>query len=66
MDCTVRILKEFKIYKESEGNPTFVKLYCPIMGEVVLSGEEAENALKKIKEEGCDWRAAMRGKKVTP
>lgn len=50
MECTARILKEIKVFNESEGNPTYVKIYCPIMGEVFLSGEDAVSAIKRLEE----------------
>ena len=52
MECTATILRERKALGRYPGekSKTVVQLYCPIMGEIVLSGEQAEEAIRRIRE----------------
>jgi hypothetical protein len=52
MDCTARIVREKKImHSGTSKKPTnFIQIYCPILGEIILMGEEAEKARERIKE----------------
>jgi hypothetical protein len=51
MDCTARILREKKIVPSSSTKKpiNFVQIYCPILGEITLMGEQAEKARKNIR-----------------
>jgi len=51
MDCTARIVREKKVMPSSTSKQpiNFLQIYCPILGEVNLIGEEAEKARGKIK-----------------
>ena len=52
MECTPRIIRERKQVGKLPGNKpqTIVKIYCPILGEIVLRGDQAEKAVKNIRE----------------
>jgi hypothetical protein len=52
MGCTARILRERKQLGRFPGekSTTVVKLYCPLLGEIVLSGEQAERAVANLRE----------------
>ncbi len=52
MECTAKVVRERKEYGRFPGDPTktYVLIYCPVMGEIVLSGEQAERALRKLRE----------------
>ena len=52
MECTATILRERKELGRYAGekSKTVVQLYCPIMGQIVLSGEQAEQAIRRIRE----------------
>ena len=54
MECTAKVVRERKEYGKFPGDPakTYVLIYCPVMGEIVLSGEQAERALQKLREMG--------------
>lgn len=51
MECTARILRERKEFGRFPGDKskTLVQIYCPILGEIVLSNEQAERAIEKIR-----------------
>lgn len=51
MECSARTLRERKVF-EGSGRTTLnaILIYCPILGEITLTGEQAEKALKKLKE----------------
>ncbi len=51
MECTARILRERKQLGRFPGEKTatVVQLYCPIIGEIVLSGEQAERIVSNLK-----------------
>lgn len=52
MECTAKIVRERKEYGKFPGDEarTYVLIYCPVMGEIVLSGEQAERAIEKLRE----------------
>jgi len=52
MECTAKVVRERKEYGKFPGDETktYVLIYCPIMGEIVLSGEQAERAVRKLRE----------------
>jgi len=52
MECTAKVVRERKEYGKFPGDPTktYVLIYCSVMGEIVLSGEQAERALQKLRE----------------
>ncbi|MCK4591384.1 MAG: hypothetical protein KAT86_06490 [Candidatus Latescibacteria bacterium] len=52
MGCTARILRERKQLGRFPGekSTTVVKVYCPLLGEIVLSGEQAETAVANLRE----------------
>ena len=52
MKCSVKVLQERKVYSSGKEGGKFIKLYCPIMGEVVLTGKAAQNARTRIDEMG--------------
>jgi len=52
MKCSVKALQEKKIYSSGKEGAKFIKLYCPIMGEVVLTGKAAQEARTRIDEMG--------------
>lgn len=51
MDCTAKVIREKKIMSSSTSKKpvNFVQIYCPILGEINLMGEEAERAREKIR-----------------
>ncbi len=57
MECTPRIIRERKQVGKFPGDKsqTIVKIYCPILGEIVLRGEQAEKAVKNIREKGGNF-----------
>lgn len=52
MECSVRIVREQKRIAHLYGQKptTIIQVYCPVLGELVLSGEQAERAIQRIKE----------------
>lgn len=52
MKCSVKVLQERKVYSSSRQGGSIIKLFCPVMGEVVLTGKAAEDARKRIDEMG--------------
>jgi len=52
MECAATILRERKELGRYPGekSKTVVQVYCPIMGEIVLSEERAEEAIRRIRE----------------
>lgn len=50
MKCSVKVLRERKVYSFGKKRGNFIKLYCPIMGEVVLTGNAAQEARARIDE----------------
>jgi len=51
LQCTARIIRERKQLGRFPGEKgtLMVQLYCPILGEIVLSGERAERAISNLK-----------------
>ncbi len=51
MECTAKVVRERKEYGKFPGDETktYVLIYCPIMGEIVLSGKQAEMAVRKLR-----------------
>jgi hypothetical protein len=51
MDCTARVVREKKIIPSSTSKkPTnFLQIYCPILGEINLMGDEAEKVRERMK-----------------
>jgi len=51
MECTARVIRERKEIGRFPGDKpkTTILIYCPVLGELVLSGEQAEKAIEKIK-----------------
>jgi hypothetical protein len=47
MECTAKILRERKVFS-SKGEEEKILLYCPVIGEIVLSGEDAKKAREKL------------------
>ena len=60
MECTARIVRERTKYGQSAGDrkQTVVQIHCPVMGDIVLSGEQAERAIQRIRED--------KGKSLSP
>jgi len=52
MECYVKVLQERKVYSSSREGGSVIKLFCPVMGEIVLTGKAAEDARKRIDEMG--------------
>ncbi len=52
MKCSVKVLRERRVYSSGKEGGKFIKLYCPIMGEVVLTGKAAQNARTRIDDLG--------------
>ena len=52
MECSVRIVREQKRIAHLYGQKptTIIQVYCPVLGELVLSGEQAERAIRHIRE----------------
>jgi hypothetical protein len=50
MKCSVKVLQERKVYSSSKEGGTVIKLFCPVMGEIVLTGKAAEDARRRIDE----------------
>lgn len=52
MECSAKIIRERKEYERFPHGKTktLVQVYCPLFGEIVLSGEQAEKAIKNIRE----------------
>jgi hypothetical protein len=52
MECSATIVREQKRIGHLYGQKpvTFVQFFCPVLGEIVLKGEQAERALQRIKE----------------
>ncbi|MBI3092336.1 MAG: hypothetical protein HYY96_16880 [Candidatus Tectomicrobia bacterium] len=58
MECHPRIVKERTVLRGSTGgaSETAILFYCPILGEIVLTGERAEAARRRLKEAQGDAR----------
>jgi len=52
MECAARIVRERTKYGQFAGDKkqTVVQIHCPVMGDIVLSGEQAERAIQRIRE----------------
>ncbi|MBI3077446.1 MAG: hypothetical protein HYY85_10785 [Deltaproteobacteria bacterium] len=50
MECAPRIVRERKVFKDGVGKLEAIQVYCPILGEIVLFGEEAEKVKARIEE----------------
>ena len=50
MECSAKILREQQKLGRLYGQKsTVVEVYCPVLGEIVLSGEQAERAIRNIR-----------------
>ena len=49
MECTAKILRERKVFDSRGEGDEKLLLYCPVIGEIVLSGEDAIKAREKLK-----------------
>ena len=52
MECTARIIRERTKYGQFAGDQkqTIVQIHCPVLGDIVLSGEQAEQAIQRLRE----------------
>ena len=55
MECHPRILKERTVIRGSTSE-TVIMFYCSILGEIVLTGERAEEARRRLKDAQGDVR----------
>lgn len=52
MECQPRIVRERTVVRGSSGsqNESAVMFYCPLFGEIVLTGERAEEVRRRLRE----------------
>lgn len=60
MECTAKVLRERTVLIGSSGgkSESAVQIYCPILGEITLFGDQAKQAIEKIKKKPKEEKGA--------